>query len=261
MKNKVFLQIGNFTALIFTIIVNSLANILPINNKTTAELSDALPNLFVPSGITFSIWGVIYVLLIIFVIYQIRDVFKKEKIEMPFIEKISVLFILASLANIAWIFLWHYKMIFYSLIVMLGLFLCLLGIYLRLGIGKTKVSLSEKICIHVPFSVYLGWITVATIANITAVLVNINWDGFGISSVVWTIIVLIVASLVTLLVIVTRKDVAYSLVIIWALIGIFIKQSANEPIIANTAIFTSLIIFIIAIITGFKEKIPKKKGS
>jgi hypothetical protein len=265
-KNKKIqlLQIGNITAVIVTIIVNALANILPIGGKYTGELSDNIPNLFVPAGITFAIWGVIYVLLILFAIFQAKDFFKKEKTTISFIEKINVFFILAGLANVIWIFLWHYEQILASLLVMILLFISLLIIYLKLHIGQEKVSLKEKLFVHVPISVYIGWITVATIANVTAVLVTIGWDGFGISEQVWTILIIIVVILITLLVIFTRKDYAYSAVIIWALLGIYLKRMEVDPTdgvqtqISTTAAIGILVIILVAVITAFYRYLKKE---
>ena len=255
--DKRILQISNFLAVVLTIVVNSLANILPINGKNTGQLSDNIPNLFVPSGITFAIWGVIYLLLILFAIYQARDFFKKEKIEMLYLTKITPFFILASAANILWIFLWHYEQVALSLIAMLILLISLIAIYIKLNVGQQQIPLKEKMFIHVPFSVYLGWITVATIANITAWLVIISWDGFGISDVTWTIIVLCVATLLTLIILYKRRDIAYSLVIIWALLGIVIKRMQDQTEIATTATI-AIVIIIIAIIGTFIFKYFKK---
>jgi hypothetical protein len=250
MINKKTLQIGNILIVIATIIVNALANLLPINGKLTAELSDNIPNLFVPAGITFSIWGVIYLLLIAFIIYQGRDLFKKEKKEMKFLQDIGYFFILANLMNIIWIFLWHYEQIIISLVPMIILFCSLLYMYLNLKIGIKEAPKNEKIFVHVPISVYLGWITVATIANATAVLVTINWNGFNISPEIWTILVLIIATIITLGVIIKRKDIAYSLVIIWALLGIMIKRLSPDPIfgIQTTIASTAGILIIVILI-------------
>ena len=262
---KIILQISNFLAIIFTIIVNSLANILPINNKLTAEISDSIPNLFVPAGLTFSIWGVIYTLLILFAIYQIRDLFKKDKTDIPFLEKIGVLFLISSVANIIWIILWHYEQVIFSLLAMILLFVSLLLIYLRLEIGKSDVKLKEKLFVHVPFSVYIGWITVATIANVTAVLVEIGWGGFGISQQTWTILIIIIATILTILVLYNRKDYAYSAVIIWALLGIYLKRISDDTIfgvqtmIANTAIIAIIVIIVFAAIIGIIHYKKTKK--
>ncbi len=269
MENKVLklLQIGNITAVIITIIVNILSNLLPIGGKNTAELSDNIPNLFVPVGLTFSIWGIIYVLIIIFALYLARDFFKTEKTTKPFIEKISFFFILAGLANILWIFLWHYEQVLLSLLAMILLFASLLAIYLRLNIGIDPVSTKEKLFIHVPISVYIGWITVATIANVTAVLVTIDWDGFGLSEQIWTILVIVVATIITIMILITRKDYAYSAVIIWALLGIYIKRITNDPIygvqtqIAYTAVVSIVILLIIVGISAFLKYSKRENTS
>ena len=246
---KRLLQIGNILAVIITILINTLAVILPLNGKTTQELSDNLPNLFVPAGITFSIWSIIYILWIVFAIYQARDLFKKEEINMPFLQQITFLFIISSIANSAWIFLWHYEYVALSLLMMLILLFSLLAIYTRLNIGRSIDSMAERLCVHVPFSVYLGWITVATIANITAFLVSVNWDGFGISELNWTIIIIAVATLLTILMLALRKDIAFSLVVLWAFFGIWMKRTTlpNTAIDANVATTITIAIITIAI--------------
>ena len=246
---KRLLQIGNILAVIITILINTLAVILPLNGNTTQELSDNLPNLFVPAGITFSIWSIIYILWFIFAIYQARDLFKKEEINMPFLQQISILFIVSSIANSTWIFLWHYEYVGLSLLVMIILLFSLLAIYNRLNIGRSIGSMAERLWVHVPFSVYLGWITVATIANITAFLVSVNWDGFGISELNWTIIIIAVATFLTILMLALRKDIAFSLVVLWAFFGIWMKRTTlpNTTIDINVATTITIAIIFIAI--------------
>lgn len=258
------LQIGNIIAVIITIIINSLANVIPIGGNTTQKIADSIPNLFVPAGLTFAIWGVIYVLTILFAIYLARDLFKKDKITQPFLEKISYLFIIACAANIAWIFLWHYEQIILSILPMLVLFISLLVIYLRLNIGKDTVLIKDKLFIHLPISVYIGWITVATIANVTAVLVTI-YDNIGIGEQqILTILILIIATILTILMLLKRKDYAYSAVIIWAFLGIYIKRITNDPVygvqleIAYTALVMIVLIAICALIIFFKSNHDKK---
>jgi hypothetical protein len=138
------LQVGNIIAVILTILINGLANLLPIGGKYTGELSDNIPNLFVPAGITFSIWGIIYILIILFALYLIKDFFQKQQTTKPFLEKISFFFIIASFANIIWIFLWHYEEIVLSLLAMVLLFVSLLILYLRLNIRKKKSQKKKK---------------------------------------------------------------------------------------------------------------------
>jgi hypothetical protein len=247
MKTKKLLQAGNILAMIVTIIINGLAVLLPLNGKTTQQLSDALPNLFVPANLTFSIWGVIYILWVVFALYQARDVFKKEKVQMPFLFQISWLFILSCAANSAWIFAWQYQQVGLSLIIMIILLITLSALYLRLDVGRVAVPLKEKLCVHLPFSVYLGWITVATIANVTAYLVSVHWDGLGISDVMWTQLVIGVGVLITFLALIMRRDIAYSLVVVWALLGIYLKRTTQGSLNSNVATTALIAMAIVAV--------------
>lgn len=254
---KLILQILNLVTFIAAVIINYLAISLPLGYGTTQELSDAIPNLFVPAGLTFSIWGVIYILLGLFSIYQFRDIFKSNKVEMPYLERISVFFIISNLANLTWILFWHYQLIPLSLGAMLVILVMLLLIYLRLNIGKADVSKTEKWTVHIPFSVYLGWITVATIANVTALLVTLgvpNGVTFpSLLAVILTIVVIAVALIITLLMLLLRKDIAYSLVVVWASLGIFLKQLPLNLTIAITALIAMIIIIIGIIIVAIKH--------
>jgi hypothetical protein len=165
--------------------------------------------------------------------------------EKPFLKQTRVLFILSGVFNVVWLFLWHYDQIVLSVALMFALLATLIAIYLRLGIGKSSATLKEKVCVHLPFSVYLGWITVATIANVSSALVSIQWDGFGLASDTWAVLVIAVALLITLAVIATRKDIAYSLVLVWALIGIAVNQSAYQNIVLAAEI--SAIVIVVAL--------------
>ncbi len=251
---KKLFQVGNILFFIGMVVVNILANTIPINNQTTGEISDKYPNLFVPAGLTFLIWAVLYSFLFLFSVYQAKDLFKKNPDSSNFVMKINFLFILSSIANIAWIFLWHYNFVFLSLIAIIILFGSLLTIYLKLNIGKNKCSALEKMFVHIPFSSYLGWMTVATIASFTAFLVSINWNGFGIDGVVWTIIIISVVFVITSLMIITRGDIFYSLVILWALFGIILKRLSDATpimsiiitcIVAMSIIFVEMVISLI----------------
>ncbi len=233
MKQKFLLSILNLLGFLGTVIVNGLANALPINNITTGELSDQYPNLFVPAGLTFSIWGLIYILLAIFVIYQLTIVIRKGNQKSSFIERIGLLFFGSSVANIGWIFAWHYEIVPLSLFLMLLLLGCLIAIYMRLNIGKIGESAppkTEKYLVHLPFSVYLGWITIATIANVTALLVDVNWNTFGLGEQFWAVAVIVVGIAIALSILFTRKDIFYCLVVDWALLGILIKRLAVETV-------------------------------
>jgi benzodiazapine receptor len=237
----VLLQSLNVLAFAVTVIVNVLASSLALNGRTTAEVSDLYPTLVTPAGYVFSIWGLIYVLLLVFVVFQALP----SQREKPFLKQINVLFVLSGVFNVAWLFLWHYDQIVLSVALMFGLLATLIAIYLRLGIGRSKVSWKERASVHLPFSVYLGWITVASIANVASALVSIQWNGFGLANDTWAVLVIAVALLITLAVIATRRDVAYSLVIVWALVGIVVNQSAYQNIV--TAATASVIIILVAL--------------
>ena len=176
---------------------------------------------------------------------------------MKFLNDIGYFFILGSLANIIWIFVWHYQLVPLSLIFMIVL-LVLLLIYMKLNIGKSEVSKIEKIAVHIPFSIYLGWISVATIANITAVLVVLGVSGFGLLAEILTIIVIAVVVLITFAMLLLRKDCAYSLVIFWALLGIFIKQSVTNLTIAIVALISGILIIVGIVYIIIREKILRK---
>ena len=242
--NSTLFKWMNILAFALTVLVNGLAGSTTIlGGKLTSEISDANPTLITPAGYVFSIWGVIYILLGIFVIYQALPSQKGKDYQ----EKIGWLFVLSSLLNIAWLFLWQFEYLSLSVVLMFLLLATLIAIYLRLNIGKSIVSLREKLAVHVPFSVYLGWITIASIANVATTLVSVNWDGFGRSQETWALLIVIIALLITLLVLATRKDVAYGFVVIWALLGIAVKQSGNQNIVTTTEISALVIVIALAL--------------
>lgn len=214
-----------------------------LNGRTTAQVSDLYSNPFTPAGYVFAIWGIIYALLLVFVIYQALP---KQK-DKSFQKQIGALFILSSIFNVVWLFLWQYDYITVSVVLMFALLATLSAIYLRLGIGKSKALLTEKFCVHLPFSVYLGWITVAAIANVAAALVSVGWNGFGLSAETWAIIAMSIALIVTLAVIIARKDIAYSLVVVWALAGIAVKQNTYPSIVTVAEIAIAVILIALAL--------------
>jgi hypothetical protein len=241
-NNPFLLKWSNIIAFVLTVIANGLAGSTTlIGGVNTAQISDSNPTLITPAGYVFSIWGIIYVLLGIFVIFQALPS-QKEK---EYTKKIGWLFVLSSILNIVWLFLWQYEFLSLSVVLMFLLLATLIMIYICLGIGKSPVTLREKLAIHVPFSVYLGWITIASIADVSVTLVSVNWNGFGIGPEIWATLIIIVALVITLLVLATRKDIAYALVIVWALTGIAVKQSGNQNIVTLTE--ASAIIVLLAL--------------
>jgi len=204
-----------------------------LNSDFTRLSEVATPsNLFAPTGLTFIIWGVIYLLLAAHTLYQLGLFRKKgEVVKTALLKEVGILFGISSLANFAWIFAWHYKVIPLSMVLMLVILVCLALIYIR--IHKEKLTTNEKIFIRLPFSVYFGWITVATIANATTLLVDMLGSPvnfLSISEVVWTVAILLIGLLIGVVTTLKHRDVAYGLVIVWACIGILIKHLMDKPL-------------------------------
>ena len=258
MKNSILLKILVLITFLGMITANILANTLPINGINTGAVSDSYPNLFAPAAITFSIWGVIYILLACYTLYQMGIFGKKDSLDSLLTGRINILFIVSSLANTIWIFMWHYQNILISVILMLVILICLIRI--NQIIVKADLTKKEQFWVKLPFGVYFGWITVATIANITTYLVSIGWTGGGTSEEIWTIIILIVGLIIAVLTTCRFKSVAYGLVIIWAYTGILIKHvSAAGFGQSYQAIIITLIISLVILVAATVMVLIKKK--
>lgn len=263
--NKKYSSLRIITAILFImmVIVNGLANALPINGQTTGEVSDYYANLFAPAGYTFAIWGLIYVLLFAYTIYQL-GIFRKmsNQNNNELLDKIGLIFSITSVANTIWIFAWHYNIIWASLILIIVMLVSL--IVINREIKKKHLSFKEKLLVKWPFSIYFGWITVATIANVTTFLVSINWNGFGISETIWTVIVLALGFLIATAVIFRNKDIVYGLTVIWAYTGILVKHSSENgfdgtyPAIISVVSVCIAFLVVVEIYTLFKSKNKEK---
>jgi translocator protein len=253
-KTTVALQVGNILAFVVTLAVNGLASTSILGDKTTAEISDQYSTLITPAGYVFAIWGIIYALLAAFVVYQAMP----GKRNNPFQKQISALFIISSLFNIGWIFLWQYGYIALSVAPIAALWVTLAAIYLRLKIGKSDAPHREKACVQLPFSVYFAWITVATAADIAAAASYAGWLKWTNGDAVCGILAALVILAINLVVITYRRDVAFSLVVIWAFAGIAVKQSAI-PEIVYTAVLGAVIVAAAASIAVFRDKLKTRK--
>ncbi len=252
MNKDIIRQISIVVALIITIAVNIMSNALPFNGLSAPEIADSFDVYFVPAGYVFSIWSVIYFGLIAYAVYQLLPVQREN----PRLRQTGWWFALSCAANSIWLYLWHYGYFALSVLAMLILLISLIVIYQRLGVGTHAVPSGEGWFVHLPFSIYLGWITVATIANITAFLDFVNWNGFGISPEIWTVIMLVVAIAVAGLMAYSRQDIAYLLVLIWAFIGIGVEQSDTSQV-ANAAYLAAAIVaifVILVIIQKFRQR-------
>jgi len=255
------LRILNILGLLLVLVVNTLASVLPLNGITTGEISDSIPSLFTPAGYVFSIWGVIYLFLIGFSIFQALPSQKDN----PRLIRLGLWFFISCIFNSAWIFLWHYGLFNLSLAVMVALLISLIGVYMSSGIGKldklqksektfsTKIRKIEYWFIDISFGIYLGWISVATIANVSTVLIKANWNAFGISSQIWTTILIIIAGILGGLMVIKRNEIAYPLVLIWAFLGIF-NVRTDFPIIQITSLIVISLLAIGVVISILKRQ-------
>lgn len=235
-------QISVILTVLATIAINALANALPINGQNTGEISDRFQVYFVPAGYVFSIWGLIYLGLIAFAIFQALPSQRAN----PRLRAVGWWVSLGGLANMAWIFLWHYEQFPLTLLAMLALLATLIVTYLGLGTGRSTVPAAEKWAVRLPFSVYLGWITVATVANVTSLLDFLKWDGFGIAPEIWMSLVLAAVLAIAMAMNFTRRDVAYAAVILWALAGISVKHAAIAAVAIPTWIAFALVALTLA---------------
>jgi hypothetical protein len=264
--------VANAIAFLAMVVVNVLANALPLNNVTTGALSDEIPNLFVPAGLTFSIWGLIYVLLAGYSIYAIREAWGRGGVSGGVTEKDAVLFRLNAIANILWIFAWQWRYVAISMVFMLGILGTL--ILLELSIEKKMVpggalslksaagassgaARARRFFLSVPIRVYLGWISVATIANATALLVKLGWNGWGLDPRAWTVIVIVAGLAVALGFSIGQRQVAAPLVIVWAYLGIVIKRTQVDAVYSRAVWLAALVSAIIILLSLVLVRFPK----
>lgn len=241
MSRDTIRQYANLFSVILALIVNVLASTLPLNGQNTGEISDRFDVYFVPAGYVFAIWGVIYIGWIAFTIFQ----FQPSQKESPRLRRLGYLFALSNLANAAWLFCWHYNRFGLSVLVMLTLLGLLIASYLQLNVNRTSVTPVEYWSVDIPFGLYLGWITVATVANIADWLYFVQWTGFGIPAQAWAIIMLAVASLLGFAMALKRRDAAYLVVLVWAFIGIAVKQVSAPIVVLSSWIAAALMLILV----------------
>ncbi len=241
-------------AIVATFGVNIWSNIAPITGRTIGEISNTTfaGVLITPANYAFAIWGVIYIGLLAFGIYQLLP----EQRTNPRIQQARPWLILACLAQAVWVFFFLFNQFWLSVLAMLAILVPLILAYLRLQIGRLPVSRRERWYVQVPFGIYLGWISVATVTNVALALYSQNWGGWGISPQAWTIIMIGVAAVLGVLMILTRREIAYPLVISWALIAIAVKQTAI-PEIAIPAVVWALVLAGFALLS-LKTQMQKR---
>ena len=251
------LALLNWTGLILVLVFNGLANGLPINGLNTGQVSAFYPNRFVPAGFTFSIWSVIYSLMIGYVVVSTKWVLHRpQSVQYAVTVAIGPLFFLTCILNAGWILAWHYLQTGLSVLLMLAFLFTLILLYRRLQPFRKELYGLHRIFLYGFFVVYLAWISVATIANITALLVKYEWQGFGLDPALWSMTLMAVAILLGMLFLWQRKDHAYAWVVAWALFGIYHAQGTASPEIGQLALAG---IAMLLLLSAFYYLLPRPR--
>ncbi|GAA6616542.1 tryptophan-rich sensory protein [Scytonema sp. NUACC26] len=251
LDNDFLRQLLTLATIIAAFVVNVISNIFPLNGLSIGEISNTLFRdvLIIPANYAFAIWGLIYLGLFAFAVYQFLPNQKQDSD----LRNIGYLLVIASLAQSIWVYFFLSRLFFLSVVAMLGILLPLIVAYLRLEIGKNPVSRIKKWCVHFPISIYLGWISVATIVNVACALYAQNWDGGGISGEIWTLILLIVAAVVATAIAIQYQDSAYIGVTIWALVAVGVKNW-DKATVRNLAIVLAIALLILLVVRVFRSK-------
>ena len=247
------LQISNAIFFVITLVFNYLSITGIFNGNTMSSVSAMYQNLFTPAGYAFSIWGLIYLGLFGFIIYQGRSLFKQTNDD-DFVLEIGWWFVISCSANSLWIFAWLYDFIGASVLIMVILLFSLLKIVIKTNMELADVTLKKLAFLWWPFSIYSGWITVALIANISAWLTKIEWNGFGISDVSWAIIMIIITGVVNIFMTWNRNMREFAIVGVWGLVAIALSNQDKEQSVVYAAWMTALIIFINVGIHAFRNR-------
>ncbi|MGM0546927.1 MAG: tryptophan-rich sensory protein [Bacteroidota bacterium] len=250
---KRILQITNAVAFLITLIINYTASSGLINGQTIGDISAQYENLFTPAGYAFSIWGLIYLMLAGFVIYQSRGLFKQVD-DNNFILQIGWWFVVSCVANSLWIVAWVHDYIGFSVILIALLLFSLIKIVVNTNMERWDAPFPKIVLLWWPFCLYSGWITVAIIANISAYLTKIGWNGWGISDVSWTIIMIIIAGLVNLFMIITRNMREFAGVGTWGLMAVAVSNWSTHQSIVGTAVTVSVILFLAISVHGYQNR-------
>ncbi len=247
-------QILNIIVLLATIGINYLSNTGLLNNETMASISAKYQNLFTPAGYAFSIWGLIYLGLLGFVIYYgpfAKNTEAKEKT----ILNTGWWFVISCITNSLWIFTWLYEYTLLTIPIMMLLFVSLLKIIRNnRGLIESR-DFKTTVFLRLPFYIYSGWISVALIADVAAYLKKIQWSGFGIPETGWTVLMFIIAAVIHLYMVWKQNMSTFALVAVWALIAIAVANQYSNQAVYISAIMTALFVFV-----NIVFKLSRKKG-
>ena len=243
-------QVATLAAILGSIAINTLSNLFPPQGVNIGRLSNTLfaDVQITPANYAFAIWGLIYLGLIAFCLYQLQPTQRQN----PSLRRSGYLLVVASLAQCAWIYLFLDRRFLVSVVAMVGILLPLIAMYQRLGIGQQRVSRPERWLLHIPISIYLGWISVATVVNVAIALYSRNWNGWGIAPTVWTVIMMLISTTIAALVTLQRRDTAYMLVMVWALVAIALRHS-NTPLIVVSGGVMAITLILLRLVLNLRR--------
>jgi len=247
------LAIATLIAVLATLAVNTLSNFFPPAGLNIGEVANTILGgvQITPANYAFAIWGLIYLGLIAYGIYQLQGPQRED----PTLRRADWLLIVACLAQIAWVYLFTFQLFWLSVAAMLVILISLIAAYLALDIGQTRASRDRRWLVHTPFSIYLGWISVATIVNVASALYISGWNGWGLSATGWTIVMLLIGAIVGGIVAIQRADVAFTGVFIWAYVAIALRQLSN-PNIALTAGGVAIALIVLLLLGRRRRATP-----
>jgi hypothetical protein len=250
---KKTLAILNLLSVILVIAVNYVSQALRLNETTIGEISQKYDNLFTPASYAFAIWGIIFLGLLAYGIFQVRRAFFGDK-PSEFIIQTGYWFIAANVLNSLWVFAFVFDYTGVSVLIMLGILFSLIKIILNTNMERWNAPISTIVFVWWPICLYSGWISVATIANVSAYLTKVGWDGTPFSELSWTIIMIVIATSINLVMILKRNMREFAAVGVWALFAIYIRHSDSLETIAYTALGGSILIFAYMGWHGFQNR-------
>lgn len=246
---KKLLALLNLLSVILVIGVNYISQALRLNDTTIGEISREYENLFTPASYAFAIWGLIFLSLFGYAIFQVKRAFFSDKAS-EFIEQTGYWFLIANILNSLWVIAFVYDYTGLSVLIMLGILGSLIKIILNTRMELKPTSISEKVFVFWPISLYCGWIAVATIANISAYLSKLNWNGAFLSPQQWTITIIVIAFLLNVVVLWKRKMPVFALVGVWSLFAIYSRHQNSEAMIAMTALVCTILLAVMVVVRG-----------
>jgi hypothetical protein len=254
-RSGLTLAIATILAIVSTLVVNTLSNLYPLGGQNVGEIANTLLAgvLITPANYAFAIWGVIYLGLIAYALYQ----FPPGRRSQPHLQRVNRLLIVACLAQVLWILLFTLRQFSGSVLAMLVILISLVGIYLTLRTGLPPRSRRDRWCCQIPFSIYLAWIAVATVVNVASALYAAGWRGWGLSPVGWTLVMTVVVTLLGGWVLWQRRDLAFVLVFVWALGAIALRHSGSLPALTLTAGGAALLLLGLV---GFDRLFSRGRG-